>query len=134
MLRRVLCVCIGLCVFLSGAGVQPFISGADCRQGEYSDLTVQLLNSRTGCFFGLFFRTHWTFSHQSGTALCLPSRQHSHHWNYSRFISQLSENHFLQESLPASHLIFDYPLDLCTFKIASFLSTCFQKNFSAHSS
>lgn len=55
VLRGVLCVRTGLCVFLSGAGVQPFISGVDCRLGEHSDLTAPLFNSHTGCFFVDFF-------------------------------------------------------------------------------
>lgn len=48
-------VCVrGLCVFLSGAGVQPFISGVDCRRGEYSDLAA--LPFQLGTFyFPLFF-------------------------------------------------------------------------------
>lgn len=53
VLRRVLCVCTGLCVFVSRAEVQLFISGADCRQGEYSDLALLLFNF-TYLLFGLF--------------------------------------------------------------------------------
>lgn len=77
MLRRVLCVCIGLCVFLSGAGVQPFISWADCRQGILrSHCAVLQLTHRL--LFGLFqdsldfFVPEW----DPVAALFLPSRHH----------------------------------------------------------
>lgn len=66
------------------------------QTGEYSDLTAPLFNSHTGCFSD-FLKTHWTFSYQSGTAPFLPSRHHSHFWNYSLFFFsffQFSEKNF----------------------------------------
>lgn len=73
VLRRVLCVCTGLCVFVSRAEVQPFISGADCRQGEYSDLALLLFNF-TYLLFGLF-----EDSLDSAVILFL-FMHHSHNW------------------------------------------------------
>lgn len=110
VLRGVLCVRTRLCVFLSGAGVQPFISGVDCRLGEHSDLTAPLFNSHTSCFFvDFFFKTHWTFAHQSGTvsllSFCPQGTIPIIGINQDCSFTQLSENIFCRSfNLPHTYL------------------------------
>ncbi len=100
VLRRVLWVCIGLCVFLSGAGVQPFISGADCRLGNTQISLRRFLTHAPAAFWTFFFlRLTGLIRFKVGLCHCslLPSRHYSHPRNYSRSFSQLSENNFSRD-------------------------------------
>lgn len=73
VLRRVLCVCTELCVFLSGTGVQPFISGTDCRQGNTQISLCSFLTHTPAAYWtlrraGLFFCTKVGLCHCSLSA------------------------------------------------------------------
>lgn len=64
------------------------------QTGEYSDLTALPFNLHTGCLLDFFFKVSLDFfapKWDSAAALFLPSRHHSHHWNYWRFFSVLEE-------------------------------------------
>lgn len=129
---RVLCVCIGLCgFFLSGAGVQPFISWADCRQGN-TQISLCSFTTHAPATFWTFSRLAG-FSYQSGTLSLLsfcPAGTIS-----INGITQCLLYSFLiiffTGIISCFLLNFISPPDLRTFKIASFARTCFQHNLPA---
>lgn len=74
-----LCACaIALCAFLNGARVQPFITRADCRQGNAQISRCSFLIRAPAA--------HWTFlkaaltlsapERDAATTLCLPTGLH----------------------------------------------------------